>query len=269
MDIRQYKIIISGWLIACTLGTVGCSSSAMFRKDVKRLDNVPDRYQTDARKIKSEPVHYLKELRRRCQTLEEYTLVFYRQERLGGTLKPMENMNAWYRKNPFSVKFEWKDPDADYYEAVYVQGENDNKLVVRERKGMLFFPPQIRKLNPQLTVAVKKSKNPITDFGLARLMERTLGPIEDLEIGPRITYEYKGVVSLDTTGQNVHHLRIHRPVSDTWTHARQDLFIDAETLLPAGTDLWLPNEQLDARYRYARIDTDVQLTDTDFRIREE
>jgi outer membrane lipoprotein-sorting protein len=77
---------------------------------------------------------------------------------------------------------------------------------------------------------------------------------------------YEGVVDLEIIQRPAYYLRIDLPSIPGVACNRQDFYIDAETLLPAGTDLWLPNGELDARYRYTNVRTDVQLTDTDFRL---
>ena len=190
---------------------------------------------------------------------------FYRQERLGliPTLTEMEAMNAAFRKQPFSVKFEWADEKMPYFESAYVEGKNDNKLVIRERKGLLLSPPQIRIIDVDLPAKIGKAKNPITSFGLANIVRRTLEPLESPQ-GKNMTVRCEGVVNLDPTGRPAYHLHIERPPTPGYRYTRQDFYVDVETGWPAGTDLWLPDGQLDARYRYAAVDTKVQLTDKDF-----
>lgn len=244
--------------------TAGCAAPVKAAKPIL-LKEVEPRYQKEARRLQADPLGYLKKLEERCSALPHYRLVFYRQEKLG-QLQPMEKMNAKFRREPFSVKFEWDDPNANYSESVYVQGENDNKLLVKERKGVLFLPPTVRIVDPAFSVKIGKSKNPITSFGMANMMRRMLEPITDPEIADQIVFNYRGVVELDPTGQPAHYLEILRPVTKKWIHAKQDVYIDAETLLPAGVDLWNPDTSLDARYRYANIDTSVSFSDADFRL---
>jgi hypothetical protein len=79
---------------------------------------------------------------------------------------------------------------------------------------------------------------------------------------------YAGVTELEPMGIPAHHLVITRPPMPGYRYTRQDFFIDARTGLPAGTNLWLPNDQLEARYRYADVETDVEFTDEDFQLSE-
>jgi hypothetical protein len=228
-----------------------------------------ERYARDGERIAANPVAFLREVAERTSQLGEYRLTFYRQERTGlpPQLGPMEQIQAAFRKEPFSVKFEWADETMPYYESVYVKGENKNQMIVRERKGALpFLPPTIRNIDVMFPVKIGKSKNPITDFGLERIMQRTLLPFETPQIAEVMTIEYKGVVSLQPIERPAHYLRIDRPKVPGLAYTRQDFYIDAETLLPAGTDLYLPGDVLDARYRYADVNTDVDFNNADFRL---
>jgi len=227
--------------------------------------------ETEGQRIQADPVGYLRKLYDKCDALQQYRLLFYRQERLGllGKLGPLEEIRASFRRDPFSVKFEWDDPAREFYESVYVQGQNKNKLIVRERHGFLNFPPQVQVVNPQDSVIWGKSKNPVTDFGLAQVVRRTLIPLDDPEIAKVVKIRYVGIIDLEPMHIAAHHILITRPVMKGYRYTRQDFYIDAQTLLPAGTDLWLPNDKLDARYRYTNIDTNVTFTDADFRLSQE
>lgn len=255
-------------LSTCSLlMTLGCAAGPKDTSPTRLTD-------LDAKDIpvmlKNEPIAYLRMLKERCQELDAYRLTFYRQERLGlfAKLQPMERIEANFRAEPFSVKFVWPDEDMPYHESVYVDGKNDNKLRIRERVGVLGFAPQVREVDIQLPVQIGKAKNPITDFGLARLTSRTLMPFEDPETAEVMTISYDGLVDLGPMHVPAHHLRIERPQMEGYRYTRQDLFIDAQTQWPAGTDLWLPNGKLDARYRYTQIETDVHFTDEDFKLSE-
>ena len=193
------------------------------------------------RAINRDPVGYLRQLYARCEQLEQYRLKFYRQERLGfiPTLGEMEEIDASFRKRPFSVKFEWPDAKMPYYESVYVEGRNNNMLLIRERHGLLLAPPQVRIIGVDLPVKIGKAKNPITVFGLANMVRRTLEPFEDPKLKKVMTITCPGVVDLEPTRRPAYHLRIERPPTEGYRYTRQDFYVDVSTALPAGTDLWL------------------------------
>lgn len=235
----------------------------------KRIESPAERYARDGQRIADDPVAFLREVAGRTSQLRQYRLTFYRQERLGlpPRLGSMEEIRTSYRQEPFSAKFEWDSPDMPYFESLYVKGQNKDQLIVRERKGAFpLVPPMVRTMDILFPVKIGKAKNPITDFGLQRIMERTLLPFDTPEMAKGMTIRYEGLVDLEPMRRSTHHLRIDRPRTPGLAYTRQDLYFDAETLLPAGTDLYLPGEVLDARYRYADVRTDVNLTDADFRL---
>ncbi|GMV96665.1 MAG: hypothetical protein AMXMBFR83_10270 [Phycisphaerae bacterium] len=250
---------------------MGCAGPAPRPEPPREADplaTTPEPYRSEALAIMADPVAYLRRVHDRAEALEHYRLTFYRQERFGNRLREAEKIDALFRKHPFSVKFTWPEPD-DYYESVYVAGENDDKLIVRERKGALpLLPPTVRRINPQDAVVLGRARNAITDFGLARVARRTLLPFEPATGDPRATARYLGFVELEPQKCPAYHLRIERPPGRDVQYTRNDFYIDARTLLPAGVDLYLPSGDLDARYRYADVDSSVRLTDADFRIAE-
>lgn len=220
----------------------------------------------EADRIAADPAGFLREVTERTAELDQYRLTFYRQERFG-RMGPMEEIRAAFRSEPFSVKFAWENEDMPYYESVYVEGQNRDQLIVRERKGALpFLQPTVRRMDVVFPVKINRSKNPITDFGLHRLMERTLLPLDDAQVAATTTIRYQGIVNLEPMNRPAHHIRIDRAKTSGIRYTHQDLYFDTETMLPAGTDLYLPGDVLDARYRYADIDTGVKLTDADFRL---
>ncbi len=220
------------------------------------------------RRIEADPPGFLREVYGRSDALTQYRLTFYRQERLGliPRLTPLERIQASFRKNPFSVRFEWPDADADYAESIYVAGRNNNKLIVRERKGLLGLPPTTRIVDVQDPVKFGRSRNPITDFGLARVAKRTIDSLNDPQMRKSTKITYEGIVQLQPIDRPAYAFRIDRSTVPGTRYPRQDFFVDVHTLLPAGTDLYLPDGALDTRYRYTDVNVDVNLTGADFQL---
>jgi hypothetical protein len=218
--------------------------------------------------IKHDPLAYLRQVQQRCDAIPKYRLTFYRQERLDmfQTLGKVEQIDVTFRAHPFSVKFAWDDPDSRFIESIYVAGKNHGKLVVRERRGLLGLPPATYYVNPMDAVKLGQSKRPITDFGLSKMMERTIATIERPPGGVPARIEYRGLTRIDLTGQEAYHLVIKRAVAPGHPDPRQDLWIDVKTGLPAGTALYLPDGKLDASYFYADVRPNNSISDKDFRL---
>lgn len=264
------RLVLLGSLGSLLLA--GCAAPPRERAVVQPpapIETPADRYAADGERIAADPVAFLRQVADKTRELEAYRLTFYRQERLGNRLGVMEEIKTTFRQEPFSVHFEWPDERMPYYESLYVQGRHDNQVIVRERKAALpFMRPTVRSVDIGFPVKIGRAKGPVTDFGMQRMIERTLVPLDDPQVARNTTLVYQGIVNLEPMELPAHHLRIDRPKTPGLHYTHQDLYFDAETLLPAGTDLYLPGDVLDARYRYAHVDTNVTLTDDDFRLRE-
>jgi len=217
-----------------------------------------------------DPLTYLHRVRERAKALGGFEATFYRQERIGWPiprLSRLEHIRAWFRAEPFSVKFRWLNPDSDYVEAAYIAGRNDGRLTLLPRRGLLpGFPPKPIHCAPEVPVRLHRARNPITDFGPARLMERTLSKIEQAERLGGATVHYLGLARNELLPRPVHRFRIEYPAAPQFTCPVQDLLVDPKTQLPAGTFLWRADGQLDMMYVYTDIVPRDDLTDADFAI---
>jgi hypothetical protein len=225
----------------------------------------------DTEFVERDPVGYLRECLQRSRPIQQYTLLLYRQERLGliPQLQPPEYIRVMYRADPLSIKMIWVAPDdSEVVESLYVDGKHDNRLLVMPRRGLLpGLPPTLGRYRVEDPVVWGKAKRKITEFGLTRMIERTLQAVDRAESQQAATVTYLGIKQLEQLDQPVYHLDIHYPPGSGARHTRQDLFVGAETRLAAGTLLWLADDVLDAAYLYSQLDLTARLRDEDFTIR--
>jgi len=218
-----------------------------------------------AEAVRRDPAAYLHRVMDNCRALNQYTLTFTRHERRGlfPRLYGPERIACWFRRSPFSVRMKWLDENVKYGETVYVEGQADNKVrfVTRWWSPPLLPPPAVNKVDLQTPVTFGESKRPLTDFGLERLMERTLAALEQAE--GAVVVRYEGLAQLHADGPTVHHLHLEYPASQ-YRVPIQELYVDVATDLPAGTVLKLTSGDIDAAYFYADLDPAVKLTDADF-----
>ncbi len=218
-------------------------------------------------RMRADPVAYLRTVAGKASGIQQYRVTFYRQERLGvvPTLRKMEKIAASFRAEPFSVYFKWEDADSEYDQAAFILGQDDDKVVLLPRKGLLGGPGTPGKFDPQAGVTFGKARNPITDFGVGRMMERTLKRIDAAKADGG-TVEYRGVQETGQSKRPAHQFAMTFPKSDPYPNKSMDLFIDTQTELPLGVYMRLPNGKLDAMYLYENLDTGVSLTAADFEI---
>ena len=223
-----------------------------------------------AEAVRRDPVAYLERVADNCRRLEQYTLNFTRCERRGllQRLYGPEHITCWFRRRPFSVRMKWLDEDSKYGESAWGEGQQDNKVrfVTHWWSPPLLPPPSVNKVDLQAPVVFGESKRPMTDFGLERMMQRTLDALH--KAGDDVVITYVGLVQLSDDGPTVHHIRLEYPPAK-YRVPTQDLYLDAAADLPAGTILKLASGELDASYFYADIDSRVKLTDADFLLESE
>ncbi|MCK6486320.1 MAG: DUF1571 domain-containing protein [Phycisphaerae bacterium] len=209
----------------------------------------------EIRVIAEEPMAYLRQAERRCAPLDQYRVTFHRQERLGliPRLAELERMDAVYRARPLSVKFTWLDADSEYREALYVEGQHEDKVCLLPRNGMFGLPPVVSRFRPEDAMAFGKARNSIKDFGVHRMLVRTLKRINDARSLGDVSLKYVGRRDLESI--DVYHFEARYPQRDPYPNKRQDLFFEVARGLPVGTMLWLPSDELDALYFYLNLTT--------------
>lgn len=225
----------------------------------------PAEIENRAAAVRYDPVAYLHRVAARCRGLTQYTLTLVRQERRGlfGRLAPPEHVQCWFRREPFSVRMKWLDTDIKHDETVYVEGQYNNQVrfVTRWWVPPLRPPPGINTVGLGTPVAVGETKWPLRDFGLERMMERTLESMA--AAGPDVIVTYAGPEDRYDGGALVHHLHLEYSAA-RYKVPIQELYVDVATDLPAGTVLKHATGELDGQYEYLDLNTDVRLTDADF-----
>lgn len=222
---------------------------------------------TNSEKIAADPLAYLKHVAAKTEALPQYTLTMTRTERRGlfRQLKGPERIACQFRRQPFSVHMRWLDPNVKYGESTYVEGQQDNMVRFVPRHGLFGLPPGVTRVDLQTPVTWGEARRPLSDFGLERLMDRTLSALQ--EAGSKVTIEYLGLEQLarmsgDGT-RRVHHFRFrYAPgASDT---PEVHFYADAATDLPVRTRLLSAGDELDGEYDYDDLNTQVTLRDDDF-----
>lgn len=204
--------------------------------------------------------------RKSLESVRDYRCMFIKRELLNGALAA-QTMELKLREEPFSVYLKCLEPNAGR-EILFVQGQNDNKLLAHEGSGLKSLvgtvplaldAPQVRAEN----------RHPITEIGMRNLIDKVI-----------TQWEYEGQFG-ETTVQYFPEARIggvscpaiectHPVPRRQFQYHLSRLYIDATSNLPVRIENYaFPAAQgqeplLVEEYTYLKVQANVGLTNNDF-----
>jgi hypothetical protein len=99
--------------------------------------------------------------------VSDYSVTFFKQERVDGALGDGQVMQMKLRHAPFSVYMKWLAGDVGR-ELIYVDGQNDGKMLVHAGGWKAKLIPAL-KLDPTGSLAMKEARYPVTMAGVLQL----------------------------------------------------------------------------------------------------
>ncbi len=121
----------------------------------------------------------------------DYTATFLKQERVeGDDLQELQTIEFKMRHKPFSVYMKWIEGGDVGRQALFVEGQYDDKLQVKlgGKKGTLL---PVVKLDPTGGMAMKESRYPVTEMGILQLIEVILKyRYRDLALKQGVRWEF-------------------------------------------------------------------------------
>ncbi len=118
-------------------------------------------------------INYAEGSREAVKAVKDYTAVFNKTELVKGQIVKQE-MQMKFRAKPFSVYFRYHGGNAEGRQAIYVDGRNDNKLIVKEASGIASFVGGGVHLRPNDPRVLAENRYPVTNVGIANLLETTI-----------------------------------------------------------------------------------------------
>ncbi len=216
-----------------------------------------------ARGAAAPPPDFLETLsmaRHRLSAVQDYTAVFYKQQRVGGVLQPEEKILFKF-KRPFMVYMKWIGDAHSGREALFVKGKHGDKLLVHPGGMANYFAPTAA-LDPNGMLAMRNNLRPITESGMEAMINLIAEACELARQRGDLVVRYCGTSRLD--GRAVHRFERFLP-ADKGYPARMTTFeMDSETGYPLLVSSYGWEGEVLERYRYENFRTDVGLTDKDF-----
>jgi hypothetical protein len=196
--------------------------------------------------------------------LDCYTAVLEMREQLSEGPPPQKSVSVKIRREPFSVYMRWEDSGQ---EALFVEGENDNRMLVKPTKGLTMLKRMWR-LDPDSRMARQSCRYPITDTGVERLAARVNEFYTTRTDWPEVTVCRRSIISVAGTDAVEFDVQFRdQTISPDFSRSRYFFKREDGFLIGLENYDWSGGGQkaeLVERYVYHSIDSDVELADEDF-----
>jgi Protein of unknown function (DUF1571) len=186
--------------------------------------------------------------RARLSAMSNYQVRLTRQERVGSTLFPVEQVVLSIRRSPKAVRIEWPDGQNKGREALYSAEAGDGMLHMN-MPGALVSRPVLR---PDSPLVMSNSRHPISEAGLDAILEnieRGLAASGQPNAGRFVNGGLERPADL---GRPCHKIERVMPDGETWV-----VYLDSQTNLPAMVQANAANGNLLERYVFTDLKADV------------
>jgi hypothetical protein len=194
-------------------------------------------------------------LRRYKRDVKGFTCTFQKQEYIDGKLYPTEVIDVFFRDDPHSVLMIWKEGTRKAERAMYVSGENDDKMVCRPAgKAARFVVGDVVSRDVDGADARAGGRYTLKQFGMRLGLERTYTDWKAAREEGALTVEYLGVKKVKEAGDRfcyAFHRTQKKPDRDGVADCT--VYIDKENWLPVGTVLKDEKGNLLAAYYWRDI----------------
>ncbi|MCF7804539.1 MAG: DUF1571 domain-containing protein [Candidatus Marinimicrobia bacterium] len=193
--------------------------------------------------------------------VDDYTCVFYKQERIDGEMRPMETIRMKFRK-PFELYMKWIEDPYEGRELLYKRGWNNGEVRVKQHS----FPYLTVNVDPTGTLAMRGNRHPVTEAGIGHTVQIVADDYERSIAHPeeKVLYLDRG----DSTmyGEQVRCIEAVTPKNESsnyYAH-RALVYISYRTHLPLRVKIWNTGDILVEDYGYADFKINSGLTNRDF-----
>lgn len=209
------------------------------------------------------------------RTQPGYTVNFFRQERVDGTMVEGQVIRMKVRHEPFSVYMKWVTGDKGR-EVLYVDGENEGKMLVHAGGWKARLLPAL-KLDPTGSIAMRESRYPVTTAGMLRMLDIMIRD-RQRDLASDANVKYQMVEDHRYDDRTCYAFQVEYPSREYSERYRKCVFyLCAETCAPLFVknygwpheDEQIAEAELDdatmvEHYQFSEIDFGTRLADADF-----
>jgi hypothetical protein len=216
---------------------------------------------------KEDPIGFLTEcLARYDREVKGYRAVMQKQERIGGRLQPKEIINVCFKEKPHSVLLVWIEGARRAERALYVEGENNGKMLARPN-GLIArkVAGDIVERDVDGPDARQSGRYPLSEYGIKKGTERTLAGWSAARDQRALHVEYLGEQRIREAGDRLCYKlrrRYARPENDGVTELT--IYVDKENLLQVGSILKAAGGKLIGEYFFRDIELNPAFSDGQF-----
>src|SRR5687767_5118993 len=173
----------------------------------------------------------------KLETIPDYTYHLRKQERVGEELQEPQFLITKIRHEPFSVYLRFTNPtNVKGKEAIYVEGQNDGKLIGHGVGIQKIFGTQ--KLDPKSALAMMGNRNPITDSGMKSILLKLKAVLVRPDALANLQFaSLEGEELVDKRPCFSMEIRSPKPTRDN-LYARSKISFDREWQLPVRFQRW-------------------------------
>jgi len=209
-----------------------------------------------------DPKELIFEMKEGYKNLKDYRATFIKQEKIGNKLREEESIFFIF-KRPFKVRMKWLTGGNKGREALYVEGENNNKLIVK-MTGLIGAFLKLVTLDPEGAFAKGKSGRSIKQAGIGNMAASLITFTRNaLNLG-HATLKLLEEEKVD--GREVYVVERILP-ADKYDTPKTYIYIDKELKVPLQVERYGKEGELIERYAYHDLKINQDISDTEFKFR--
>lgn len=193
--------------------------------------------------------------------VDGYTSRFVRQERIGGDLHPREEALLKYLR-PGRMYLRWVAGPPTGRELLFVEGRDAGQVLVHERGA--FAGLFTLMLAPDSPWVLRRSRHPVTDLGLGRLIDLIADNVRRARGRGELTVLDGGLGREGDRLTQRLELRLPRDPGRGYYCYRASLAVDRAWGLPVAATIYDWDDRMVAEYAYLDLRLNAALTPIDF-----
>ncbi|MCI0639256.1 MAG: DUF1571 domain-containing protein [Gemmataceae bacterium] len=182
-----------------------------------------------------------------------YTTRFHKREIVQGKMQDAEKIECHFREQPFSIHMHWLEGSGLAKKALYVEGENNGKLLARPKSPLLAL--RIWDKDVDGPDAKRSGRYTIAQFGMKQGTERTVAAMQRAEARGALHVRYVGLFQVPELDNRQCYKFVRMPYAPVEEEGVNELilYVDRETWLQSGSILKDAKGNLIAEYWFRDI----------------